>query len=542
MNDRLAAGARVGFWAGLFATAAGEITASTTRSGRSPSSGLARGMVDVSPAMLVDGGVALVGQADKPGLVAIATSASAAAALGGAALASRSPALGAATAAAPHALGGLLALRHGDASVSGTAAATAAGVAVAAAAIAPVKPARRVAVAAALAAGVAAAAADRRARHRAATDLRERVKLPKPARALSPVPVNDRSAPAGIAPLLFEPDQFPVIDITVPEPRVDLDSWRLEVGGEVDSPFALTLPELLALPLEERDLLMICVHNPVGGDRMGCARWTGIAVADLLDRAGAQADGSNGGSVDVPAGEDGWLVVESVDGYSNVLPLGEARERAFLAVGMAGQPLPREHGSPARLLVPGRTGQDGQTKWVGRLTVTRTAPLSYWGQRGWLDGTYPVHPSARIDTPGDHGRVSPDDTSVHGYAWAPPVGVDAVQVQVDDGPWLDADLGVDLGPGAWRPWSLSWRPASGHHHLRARCRPVDGDWQDDTDATPYPHGVRGIHTITVHVGGHATEAVARRLVGEVTTRLSWAARSVAAWRTGKGQQHSTTGS
>ena len=123
---------------------------------------------------------------------------------------------------------------------------------------------------------------------------------------------------------------------------------------------------LLELPLEERDLLMICVHNPVGGDRMGCARWTGIAISDLLDPAEA----------DVAAGDDGWLVVEAVDGYTNVLPLAEARQRAFLAIGMNGQPLPREHGSPARLLVPGRTGQDGQTKWVRRLTVTSTAPLS----------------------------------------------------------------------------------------------------------------------------------------------------------------------
>ncbi len=134
MKNLLTAGARAGIWAGLLATAAGEITASSSRRGRSPSSGLARGLVDISPAMLVDGGVALVGQADKPGLVAIATSVSATAAATGGALASRSTALGAATAAAPHALGGLLALRHGDASTTGTAAATAASVFVASAA------------------------------------------------------------------------------------------------------------------------------------------------------------------------------------------------------------------------------------------------------------------------------------------------------------------------------------------------------------------------------------------------------------------------
>jgi DMSO/TMAO reductase YedYZ molybdopterin-dependent catalytic subunit len=468
--------------------------------------------------MLVDGGVALVGQADKPGLVVIAASVSGAAAAAGGALASRNAVLGAATAAFPHALGGLLALKHGDASTSGTAAATAAGVLVATAAIAPARPAPRIAIAAAAAAAAVAVANDRRARRRAAAELCERVKLPLPTRALAPNCAGEAGQPPGIAPLLFEPGEFPVIDITVPEPRVDLASWQLQVDGEVTTPFTMTMPDLLDLPLEERDLLMICVHNPVGGDRMGCARWTGISIADLLDRAGVSTQ------------EDGWLVVEAVDGYSNVLPLAEARERAFLAIGMAGQPLPREHGSPARLLVPGRTGQDGQTKWVRRLRVTNTPPLSYWGERGWLDGTYPVHPSARIDFPGSHGRVTAGSITIRGYAWAPPAGVDSVQVQIDGGPWLEADLGTDLGSGAWRPWSREWTAPSGSHRLRVRCRPVGGEWQDGTDTTPYPSGVRGIHTVTVHVGGGIIGPVALRLVDEASTRLSWSVRSVAAWR------------
>jgi DMSO/TMAO reductase YedYZ molybdopterin-dependent catalytic subunit len=514
MRDRLAAGAR----AGLLATAVGEITASTSRRGRSPSSGLARGLVDLSPAQLVDGGVALVGRADKPGLVAIAAGASAAAAATGAALAPRSAVLGTATAAAPHALGGYLALRHRDASTSGPLAAAAAGVLLAALATAPVRPPLRLRTATVVAAAVAGVAADRLARRRDSRELHERVALPVPARPLPPAPAGDATRPPGVAPLLLGPGDFPVIDITVPEPRVDLDDWRLEVAGEVGAPLVLSLTELLDLPLEERDLLMVCVHNPVGGDRMGCARWTGVPVADLLNRVGVRDR------------EGGWLVVESVDGYTNVLPLAEAMDRAFLAVGMAGQPLPREHGSPCRLLVPGRTGQGGQTKWVRRLTVTSTAPLSYWGRRGWLDGSYPVHPSARIDVPGPHGRVAPGESALHGYAWAPPAGVGAVQVQVDEAPWRDADLGADLGPDAWRPWSTTWRATPGRHRLRVRCRAADGEEQEDATTTPYPHGVRGIHSVTVHVGGSPAGPVARRLLDEVRTRLSWSVRSVTAWR------------
>jgi DMSO/TMAO reductase YedYZ molybdopterin-dependent catalytic subunit len=288
------------------------------------------------------------------------------------------------------------------------------------------------------------------------------------------------------------------------------------VDGDVAGPLSLGLPELLTLPLEERDLLMVCVHNPVGGARMGCARWTGIGLADLLDRAGA-------------ADDEGWLVAEAVDGYTNVLPLAAARAHGFLAVGMAGQPLPREHGSPARLLVSGRHGQDGNLKWLRRLTVTATPPPSYWGSRGWADGTYPVHPAARIDVPGSHGSVAPGEVTVRGYAWAPPVGVDRVQLQVDGGPWTDADLGVDLGPDAWRPWSATWTATAGRHRLRVRCRTAAGRWQEEASTTPYPHGVRGVHAVTVHVGGGPVGPGFRRLTGAAVTRLGWAGRSVAAW-------------
>ncbi|WP_248963814.1 molybdopterin-dependent oxidoreductase [Sphaerisporangium perillae] len=509
-------GRRAGFLAGLLAAAAGELTASATRRGRSPSSGLARALVDHSPAMLIDGGVALVGRADKPGLAILAATASGLAAAIGGRLAERRPLLGVAAAGAPHALGGYLALRRRDASARDTAAATLAGVLISTTAVAPLPVRVRTLLAAAAAATGAVVVADRLARRRDAA-LRGRVQLPTPARPLPPLPAEATAPQPGLAPLLAAPGQLCVIDITVPEPRVDLDTWRLTVDGDVPTPLSLTLRELLQLPLEERDLMMICVHNTVGGSRMGCARWTGVGVGALLDRAGV-------------AGDDAWLVAEAVDGYRNVLPIETARRRGFLAVGMAGQPLPREHGSPARLLIPGRHGQDGNVKWLRRLTVTAIPPPSYWGARGWRDGTYPVHPASRIDVPAQHQRVDPGTVTVRGYAWAPTVSVDAVQVQADGGPWQDAVLGIDLGPDAWRPWHATWHATPGRHELRVRCRTSAGQWQDEACATPYPHGVRGVHAVTVHVGGGPAAPAAQRLATEVATRVTWAARSVAAWR------------
>lgn len=110
-------------------------------------------------------------------------------------------------------------------------------------------------------------------------------------------------------------------------------------------------------------------------------------------------------------------------------------------------------------------------------------------------------------------------------------------MRIDDGPWAEATLGVDLGPDAWRPWSMSWRATPGRHELRVRCRTTTGQWQEQGTTTPYPHGVRGIHAVTVHVGGSWLGAGVRRLAGDAAARLSWAARSVAAWRQPTGAAH-----
>ena len=141
-----------------------------------------------------------------------------------------------------------------------------------------------------------------------------------------------------------------------------------------------------------------------------------------------------------------------------------------------------------------------------------------------------MHPASRIDTPGDHAHVAPGEVTLRGYAWAPPVGVDRVQFQIDGGPWTDATVGVDLGPDAWRPWTARWTATPGRHQLRVRCRTTAGRWQEEAPATPFPHGVRGVHAVTVHVGGRPAGPALRRLVGGGVTRVSWAARSVAAWR------------
>lgn len=94
----------------------------------------------------------------------------------------------------------------------------------------------------------------------------------------------------GLPSFITPPEEFYKVDVTFPAPRVDPARWRLRVDGAVDAPLELTLAGLLALGASEIDALLVCVHNPVGGHRMGNGRWTAVSLAAVLDRAGLPDD------------------------------------------------------------------------------------------------------------------------------------------------------------------------------------------------------------------------------------------------------------
>src|SRR5689334_6064315 len=107
----------------------------------------------------------------------------------------------------------------------------------------------------------------------------------------------------GISPLFTPTSTFYTTDTAARPPRVDPDAWRLRVHGMVERPLELSLSDLEALGLEELDATLVCVHNPVGGDRIGTARWRGVPLARVLEAAGAASDAEQ-------------LVAHSVDGFT----------------------------------------------------------------------------------------------------------------------------------------------------------------------------------------------------------------------------------
>jgi DMSO/TMAO reductase YedYZ molybdopterin-dependent catalytic subunit len=330
---------------------------------------------------------------------------------------------------------------------------------------------------------------------RAVQVVRTGLHLPAPATPAPTVPAGADFKVPGLATYVTPADTFYRSDTALRVPVVDPEGWSLRVHGLVDHPFELSWAELIALPLSEHHVTLTCVSNPVGGDLVGNALWLGYPLRELLARAGPQADAD-------------MVLSTSVDGFTAGTPLDvllDPDRESLLAIGMNGEPLPYEHGFPARLVVPGLYGYVSATKWVTELKVTRFADdVAYWTSRGW-SARGPIKLESRIDVPRAGAAVSPgsDGTvAIAGVAWAQHTGVRDVEVQVDDGPWQAATLADTVGPDTWRQWRFAWDAGAsgrGDHTLRVRATDAAGQVQTSEVAPPPPDGATGFHTISVAV-------------------------------------------
>lgn len=315
------------------------------------------------------------------------------------------------------------------------------------------------------------------------------VVLPRAAEQLPALPTGLEEEHPGITPFRTPTRDFYRVDTNLVVPRVDVDRWSLTIDGDVDHRLELSFDDLLAMPLVERDITLTCVSNEVGGKYVGAARWLGVPLKELLDRAGV------GSTAD-------QLLSTAVDGFTISTPLDVVRDGrdVLVAVGMNGEPLPAEHGFPARLVTPGVYGFVGATKWLERLTLTTyAAKRSYWTKRGWATDA-PIKVSARIDTPKPFSTVDAGRTVIGGVAWAQHRGIARVEVRIDGGAWQVARLGPDAGLDYWRQWYLPWDAPKGRHLVAVRAVTKDGDVQTAVRRTPFPDGSSGIQEVVVNVG------------------------------------------
>lgn len=282
-----------------------------------------------------------------------------------------------------------------------------------------------------------------------------------------------------------------------PLPDLSLAAWRLEVDGEVAEPAALTWDDLQALPRHSVAVTLECAGN--GRTRMSpqpegtpwdlgavsTGRFSGVALHHVLERVGPGP-----GAVEVlfegaDGGTSGAGVVER---FARSLPIDVAlAPDTLLAWSLDGRPLPREHGYPLRLVVPGWYGM-ASVKWLTRIRVL-TRPFEgrfqreryvYLQEAGTPDGTPVTRMRARsvIAHPADGARLSAGPCEVAGTAWSGYGPIRRVEVSVDGGhEWRDAVLLPPESPHACTAWRYAWTPRAGAYELLARATDGAGNRQ-----------------------------------------------------------------
>jgi DMSO/TMAO reductase YedYZ molybdopterin-dependent catalytic subunit len=303
-------------------------------------------------------------------------------------------------------------------------------------------------------------------------------------------------------------------------PAVDVDAWRLRVGGLVARPAELTLEDLRARPAVTAAVTLECAGNgralleprPVSqpwlSEAVGNASWTGVSLRDLLE--GSRVED---GAVEVLfTGLDRGVEGEVEQDYERSLPLDEAlREDVLLAYEMNGQALLPQHGFPLRLVVPGWYGMT-HVKWLSRITVLAEPFRGYQNEHGYRlrsDPEEPGEPVTRIQPrslmvpPGipefmtRRRVVDAGPQVVRGRAWSGRAPIERVEFSEDGGrSWTDAELdAASPHPFAWRGWSHAWDAAPRERVLCCRATDASGESQPLEPAW--------------NVGGYANNAVQR---------------------------------
>src|SRR4030081_2750255 len=295
--------------------------------------------------------------------------------------------------------------------------------------------------------------------------------------------------------------------------NIDPDKFTLEIKGKVDRPFKLSLKEIKALPAVELVAVNECSGNSrgffnprVGGGQlgngaMGNARWRGVPLKTVLDKAGVQPSAKQV----TFNGMDGPVSDKTPD-FVKALDIDHARDgEVMLAYGMNGKDLPVLNGFPLRLVVPGYYG----TYWVKHLneiTVIDNVFDGFWMKSAYRipdndcncvePGTAPkaTIPINRftvrsfITNVRDGTKLKSGRTTLKGIAFDGGKGIKEVAVSIDGGKtWTAAKLGKDLGKYSFREWKLPVKLASGSHELKVRATNNAGDTQP-TEPTWNPPG------------------------------------------------------
>ena len=284
---------------------------------------------------------------------------------------------------------------------------------------------------------------------------------------------------------------------------IDPDKFTVEIKGKVDHPLKLSLKDLKKLPAVELVAVNQCSGNSrgffdprvaggqLGNGAMGNARWRGVPLKAVLDKAGVQQ-----GVKQVSFNGMDQPVTDKTPDFVKALDIDHARDgEVMLAYGMNGADLPVLNGFPLRLVVPGYYG----TYWVKHLneiTLLDNVFDGFWMKSAYRipdndchcvePGTAPkaTIPINRFTVRSfitnviDGAKLKRGGTTLKGIAFDGGKGIKEVAVSIDGGKtWNTARLGKDLGKYSFREWQLPVKLAAGSHELRVRATNNAGDTQ-----------------------------------------------------------------
>jgi DMSO/TMAO reductase YedYZ molybdopterin-dependent catalytic subunit len=299
------------------------------------------------------------------------------------------------------------------------------------------------------------------------------------------IPPATRIGVDGVSSWMTRAEDFYLIDTAIVRPAIEPKEWSLRIHGMVDREITLTYDDLVAREFTQSWITLNCVSNPVGGDLIGNAWWSGIRVANLLAEAGVDPEADA-------------VLQTSSDDWTCGTPIAALTDdrNAMLAVAMNGKPLPIDHGFPVRTIVPGLYGYVSACKWVVDWEVTKFSEISaYWTERGW--GEFgPVKMSSRIDVPGSGEEVAVGRVTFAGVAWSQHTGIAGVEVAVDGGAWEPATLAEVPNVDTWVQWKVEVDvDEDGDHLVRVRATDKDGLVQTSVERDVLPDGSTGLHTV-----------------------------------------------
>lgn len=303
----------------------------------------------------------------------------------------------------------------------------------------------------------------------------------------TPQPTSVEAALSG-DPVLTKAEDFYVTNYNT-TPEVDIASWRLKIDGMVTNKMELSFDQLTQRPQRSEERTIECIGNPRGGEQIGNALWTATSLRDLIDEAKLSPQAS-------------FVRFHGADEYETTVPLEAAMHPdSLLIYKMNGEPLTKEHGYPARILMPGFYGQKNP-KWVTFIILTDKLLPGFWEAQGWSqEATIKVN--SRIDYPVTGTKLNRGTIIIRGIAFNGAAGLKKLDISTDAGEtWQPATLKRGPSNYVWTHWAYKWTPEAGSYTILARGEDNDGKVQTSTTGffgNSFPNGTSEMDQVIVKI-------------------------------------------